>query len=200
MRISRTQLDEDRRRFFKLFTESTLEGSQDAAREMTTIADRQTEHNQKALSYYSLCLLMHTKSEKLLWPNSPLLVLLPSVDPNMVIGEEHDENRCTLLHQLVVLADPTRSDSSIYENQLTMGRQLIGHGANVNALAFPKGETPLHTACHSSVTTNLHFIQLLLKRVQIQMPRTIWAGHRLCIPSRGLPVRPNLCWGVLPRM
>jgi hypothetical protein len=167
---------------------------------MTTIADRQTEHNQKALSYYSLCLLMHTKSEKLLWPNSPLLVLLPSVDPNMVIGEEHDENRCTLLHQLVVLADPTRSDSSIYENQLTMGRQLIGHGANVNALAFPKGETPLHTACHSSVTTNLHFIQLLLKRVQIQMPRTIWAGHRLCIPSRGLPVRPNLCWGVLPRM
>jgi hypothetical protein len=170
-------LDEDQKRFFKLFTESTFEGRQAAAREMKKVVRRETEHNQKALLFNSFCLFARTDSEKLRWRNSPLRVFLKFVDPNVLSGHEHDEKRITLLHDLAYLADPTRSDYSTQENQLTMGRQLIRHGADVNAPAFPNGETPLHTACHSSVTTNLDFIQLLLKEdadpnAQDQLGRT----------------------------
>jgi ankyrin repeat protein len=157
-------LDEDEKRFFKLFTESTFEGRRAVAREMKKIVVRQTKHNPEVLLFHSLYLLIHTKSEKLiLWPNSPLLVLLRFADPNMLTGDEHDEIRTTLFDQLAILADPTSIDYSTQENQLTLGRQLIEHGANVNVPAVPYGDTPLHTACHSDVTTNLHFIQLLLE-------------------------------------
>jgi ankyrin repeat protein len=37
------------------------------------------------------------------------------------------------------------------------------HGASVNALAIPQGETPLHNACDSDNVTNLDFIELLLQ-------------------------------------
>jgi hypothetical protein len=160
-------LDEDGRRFFKLFTESTFEGSKAAARKMKKIVVRHTKHNRKVLLFHSLYLLIHTDSEKLLWPNSPLLVLLQFVDPNMLTGRDHEalqegENRHTLLHHLAMLADPTSSDYSTQENQLTLGRQLIEHGANVNTVTLPNGVTPLHSACHSTTTTNLDFIQLVL--------------------------------------
>jgi hypothetical protein len=159
--------NDDMKRFFKLFTESTFEGSKAAARKMKKIATRETTNNQKAMLLHSLILLIHTKSEKLLWPNSPLLVLLQFVDPNMLTGRDHEalqegENRHTLLHHLAMLADPTSSDYSIQENQLTLGRQLIEHGANVNTVTLPNGVTPLHSACHSTTTTNLDFIQLVL--------------------------------------
>jgi hypothetical protein len=161
-------LDEDGRRFFKLFTESTFEGSKAAARKMKEIVVRETRQSRIGLSFYSLHLLVHTKSEKLLWPNSPLLVLLQFVDPNMLTGRDHEalqegENRHTLLHHLAVLADPTSSDYSTQENQLTLGQQLIEHGANVNTVTLPNGVTPLHLACSSTTTTNLDFIQLLLE-------------------------------------
>jgi hypothetical protein len=155
-------LDDDMKRFFKLFKVSTLKGSQAAARKMKKIVVRETKYNQKALLFHSLHLLIHTDSEKLLWPNSPLLVLLQFVDPNVLSGHEHDEKRVTPLHHLAHLADPTSSDYSTQENQLTLGRQLIEHGTNVNAAAYPNGNTPLHHACHSTFTTNLDFIQLLL--------------------------------------
>jgi hypothetical protein len=48
--------------------------------------------------------------------------------------------------------------------QLILGRQLIKHGANVNAVGYPGNETPLHFACYSKRTTHLDFIQLLLKK------------------------------------
>jgi hypothetical protein len=68
------------------------------------------------LLYHSIFLLLHTDSEKLLWPNSPLLVLLQFVDPNMLTGPDHEEalqegeTGATLLHLLAYLADPTSSD------------------------------------------------------------------------------------------
>jgi hypothetical protein len=44
------------------------------------------------------------------------------------------------------LADPF--DYSTHENQLILAKQLlIEHGANVNAIECPHGETPLHKAC-----------------------------------------------------
>jgi hypothetical protein len=161
--------DEDGKRFFKLFTESTFKGSQAATRKMKKIVVRETtRHSRKVLLLRSLYLLVHTKSEKLLWPNSPLLVLLQFVDPNMLTGPYHErlqegETRTTLLQHLVILADPKSSDYSSQENQLTLGRQLLEHGANVNTAALPDGDTPLHLACNSEAPTNLDFIQLLLE-------------------------------------
>jgi hypothetical protein len=100
------------------------------------------------------------------WPNSPLLVLLQFVDPNVLSGHEHEalqegEKRRTPLHHLADLADP--SDYSTHENQLILAKQLIKHGADVNAVTRPKGETPLHNACCGVNVTNLDFVELLLK-------------------------------------
>jgi hypothetical protein len=156
-------LGKDGKRFFKYFTQSTLEGSQAAARKMKKIVIRETRHSRKVLLCHSIYLLIHTDSKKLLWPNCPFIVLLQFVDLNaldLVVG---DETRFTLLHYLARMADPTNIDYSTHENQLTLGRQLIEHGANVNALEFPNGHAPLHLACLSGTTTNLDFIQLLLE-------------------------------------
>jgi hypothetical protein len=165
-------LGEDEMRFFKLFKESTFEGSKAAARKMKKIAARETKHNQRALLWQSLCVLIQTNSEMLLWPNSPLLVLLQFVDPNGLGGRKHHDAlllqagkiRFTTLHTLAGMADPTSINYSTQENQLTLGRQLIEHGAYVNATAYPTGDTPLHFACSSEVSTNLDFIQLLLEK------------------------------------
>jgi hypothetical protein len=86
---------------------------------MKKIAARQTKYNQKALLFHSLYLLIHTDSEMLLWPNSPLLVLLQFVDPNMLWGNEREalqegETTLPLLHELACMADP--NDYSTHEN------------------------------------------------------------------------------------
>jgi hypothetical protein len=71
------QFDKEDKRFFKLFAESTFEGSRAAALEMRKIAERQTKDRQKALLFISLHLLVRSSnSEMLSWPNSPLLVML----------------------------------------------------------------------------------------------------------------------------
>jgi hypothetical protein len=167
-------LDEDGKRFFKLFEESTFEGSQAAARKMKKIAKRQTKNKQKFLLFHSLHLLACSDSAMLTWPNSPLLVMLQFVDPNVLIGPKvligRDEDEAlqegqkivTPLHLLTELAHPI--DYSTHENQLILAKQLIKHGANVNALTRPKGVTPLHNACCGCVVTNLEFVELLLKK------------------------------------
>jgi hypothetical protein len=157
----RRRLDEDGKRFFALFEESTFEGSQAAARKMKKIAKRQTKHIQTCHFFHSLHILAHSDSDMLSWPNSPLLVLLQFVDPNVLSGHEHQE-RFTPLHDLTDLAD--HSDYSTHENQLILAKQLIKHGANVNAVSRPEGETPLHNACWAIRMTNLDFIKLLLKK------------------------------------
>jgi hypothetical protein len=160
-------LDEDDKRFFKLFEESTFEGSRVAARKMRTIAKRKIKHNQKFLLLHSLHLLIHSDLEKLSWPNSPLLVLLQFVGPNVLSGREHEplqegDSRLTPLHLLAHLAGP--SDYSTHENQLILAKQLIEHGADVNAVSIPDGKTPLQHSCYAGVVTNLDFIELLLKK------------------------------------
>jgi hypothetical protein len=158
--------DGDDKRFFKLFQESTFERSQAAAREMKTIARRQTKHNQKFLLFHSFYLLVRSDSEMLSWPNSPLLVLLQFVDPNVLTGDEdapvqEGGTRCTLLHHLTDLASPR--NYSTHQNQLILAKQLIEHGANVNTVSLPHGLTPLHLACYADVVTNLDFVELLLE-------------------------------------
>jgi hypothetical protein len=165
-RVDRS-LDEDTKRFFNLFEESTFEGSRAAARKMRKIAKRRNKHDQKFLIFHSLRLLVRSSdSEMLSWPNSPLLVLLQLVDPNELSGHDNaplqeGETRATPLHHLTNLADPF--DYSTQENQLILARQLVEHGANVNAVSIPHGKTPLHSACYGGNVTNLDFVLFLLK-------------------------------------
>jgi hypothetical protein len=149
------RLDEDGKRLFKLFTESTFEGSKAAARKMKKIINRLTKQKRKALSTTSLYLLVHANSEKLLWPSSPLLVLLQFFDPNMLT-----EARGTLLHLLAYLADP--SDYLTHENQVILGRQLIEHGANVNAVCYP-----LHVTLQRRPTLTLFSSSWKMVRIRI---------------------------------
>jgi hypothetical protein len=82
-------LDEDVKLFFKLFEESTFEGSQATAQSMTTFAQRQTELDKKGMLHRSVHFLVRSSnSEMLSWPNSPLLVMLQFVDPNVPFGGE----------------------------------------------------------------------------------------------------------------
>jgi hypothetical protein len=152
-------LGEDGKRFFKLFTESTEDKSQAAARKMKKIAKRQTKHNQRLMLFHSLQFLLRSDLKMLSWLNSPLLVMLQFVDPNVLLGDE--ETRFTPLHDLADLADPF--DYSTHKNQVILAKQLIKHGANVNAVTSPDGKTPLQKACYSGNVTNLDFLKLLLK-------------------------------------
>jgi ankyrin repeat protein len=47
-------------------------------------------------------------------------------------------------------------------NQLILAKQLVEHGANVNAVET-HGKTPLHRACYSGNVTNLDFVEYLLE-------------------------------------
>jgi hypothetical protein len=160
-------LDEDMKRFFKLFQESTLEGSRAAARKMDKYAKRQTKRDQSFMLQHSLYLLVRSSnSEMLLWPNSPLLVLLGviTVNPNMLFGSEplqEGKSRGTPLCCLSSLA--ATCDYSTHEKQLILAKQLIEHGMDVNSVSSPGGESPLYVACHSCNVTNLDFVELLLK-------------------------------------
>jgi hemerythrin len=58
--------DLDLKRFFELFDESTVEGSQAAARKMKEIAKRQTKHNQEFLLFHSLSFLVRYSDSKML--------------------------------------------------------------------------------------------------------------------------------------
>jgi hypothetical protein len=150
--------DEGDKRFFKLFEESTFEGSQATAQSMTKFAKRQTELHKKVMLYHSVHFLVRSSnSEMLSWPNSPLLVMLQFVDPDMLLG---GESSGTLLHNLGDLADPV--DYSTHVNQLILAKQLVEHGANVaeNKQGMPP---PLHIACSSHVVTNLDFVEYLLE-------------------------------------
>jgi hypothetical protein len=113
-------LNEDLKQFFKLFQESTFEGSWAAARKMKKIANRQTKHNQKFLLIHSLYFLVRFSDSKMLsWVNSPLLVMLQFVDPSVLLGDEdaplqEGETRATPLHYLAYAAHP--NDYSTHEN------------------------------------------------------------------------------------
>jgi hypothetical protein len=162
-------LPEELKRFFRLFEESTFEGSPAAAREMKKIARRQPKRNKKFLLFQSLRILVRSDLEMLSWPNSPLLVMLQFVDPSVLTGTGNEDTphegnnaRVTLLHELAGLAAP--SDYSTHEKQLSLAKQLIERGANVNAVSIPHRQTPLHKACSWDMVTNLDFVELLLEK------------------------------------
>jgi hypothetical protein len=157
---SESSLDEDMNRFFRLFEESTEDGSRAAARKMRKIAKRQSKYNQRFLLFHSFYFLARSDSEKLRWPNCPLLVMLQFVDPNVL--SEGGPTWEALLHDSADLADPF--DILTHENQLILAKQLIEHGANVNAVSTSRGDTPLHKACHWANVTNLDFVELLLQK------------------------------------
>jgi hypothetical protein len=158
------------KQFFKLFQESTLEGSEAAALDMTEIVKYRSTDNKMFLLFHSLQLLIRcSNSEMLSWPNSPLLVLLQFVDPSVLSRPsmlsrhealQEDQSSFTPLHLLAELLDPR--DYLTHVNQLILAEQLIKHGANVNAASIPNGVTPLHSACYADVVTNLDLVELLL--------------------------------------
>jgi ankyrin repeat protein len=93
-------------------------------------------------------------------------VFLDFVDPNALTGDEYaplqeGAKRVTSLHGVANLADPIHY--STHENQLILAKQLIEHGANVNAVSIPQGSTPLHVACYRGTVTNLDFVEYLLE-------------------------------------
>ena len=67
----KNEFNDDVRRFFNLFTESTFEGRQAAAKEMRKIVQPQNTQNQKFLLFHSFCILVRSDWEMLSWPNSP---------------------------------------------------------------------------------------------------------------------------------
>jgi hypothetical protein len=157
--LEKRTLGEGKKRFFKLFEESTFEGSRATAQIMTRFAKRQRNPDKRFLLFHSLRVLIRSSnSEMLSWPNGPLLVMLQFVDPNVLFGDE--ESSVTLLHNLAVLADP--SEYFTHVNQLILAKQLVEHGANVNAVSIPGGLTPLHKACFSDNVINLDFVEYLL--------------------------------------
>jgi hypothetical protein len=152
-------LHEDDTRFFKLFEESTFEGSRAAARKMEKYSKRQVKGYQEFLLFHSLFFLVRSSnSEMLSWPNSPLLVMLELVVPNIVSGHEE----FTPLHHLADLEDTF--DYSTHENHIILAKQLTDHGANVNAVMTSDSRTPLHNACYSNNVTNLDFVEYLLEQ------------------------------------
>jgi hypothetical protein len=188
--ITERNLDEGKKRFFNLFRESTFERSRDAAKKMKKYAKRQCKQNQEFLLYHSLYLLIRFDSDMLSWPNSPLLVLLQFVDPNVLFGDEPTalqagENRYTPLHHLVDLADPF--DYSTHEKQLILAKQLIEHGANVNAVVIPNGKTPLHDACSWENVTNLDFVELLVKEGADPNIQDYWGATPLMCTTWAAP-------------
>lgn len=55
-----------------------------------------------------------------------------------------------------------RSDYAAHEVQLILAKQLVEHGANVNAVSSV-GRAPLHKACFAGVATNLDLVEFLLE-------------------------------------
>jgi hypothetical protein len=86
--------------------------------------------------------------------------MLQIVDPNELFGLYSHDTRETLLHYFADLAEPF--DYSTHENQLILSKQLIEHGANVNAISDEDSKTPLHKAYSSGNVINLDFVEYLL--------------------------------------
>jgi hypothetical protein len=118
------------------------------------------KQNREFLLFLSLNHLFRSDVKKLERPSSPLLVLLKLVDPN-VLSEDDGNPRVTPLTYLADMLDPF--DYSTHGIQHILAKQLIEHGANVNAVSIPQGKTPLHLACGAINVTNLNFVELLLK-------------------------------------
>jgi hypothetical protein len=183
--ISEHDLPSSEKRFFKLFEESTFEGSRAAAQKMKKYAKGQHKNTQKFLLIQSLYVLIRSPSEKLLWPNSPLLVILQFVDANVLHAGADGDEEFTPLHHLADMANPF--DYSTHVNQLILAKQLVEHDANVNFVSHPQGRTPLHNACASINVTNLDFVEYLLREGADPNAQDYLGGTPLMYTMPGAP-------------
>jgi hypothetical protein len=81
---------------------------------MKKIINQQSKHNQKIMLFHSIFILLHTDSEKLLWHNSPLLVLLQCFPGNELEAlQEEGGPLCStswpFLQTLVTTQEPTKT-------------------------------------------------------------------------------------------
>jgi hypothetical protein len=80
--------------------------------------------------------------------NSPLLVMLEFVDPNVLLGDEETGE-----------PTPRRFTTPTRENQLSLAK-LVEHGTNVNAVSSPNAKIPLHSACDAAIMTNKSCLEM----------------------------------------
>jgi hypothetical protein len=127
---------------------------------MKKIASEMPANDKLVFLHVMCCLLLHAKPWQVDLPTSPVKILLQvGVDVN-AIPEDGVYNCLTLL------AAQNSERESFKKNQVTIARQLIEGGAQVNLPSLEEGAgliAPLYFACASCSYTNLDFIQLLIE-------------------------------------
>ena len=127
---------------------------------MKTIASKMPANDKIVFLHAMCCLLLHAKPWQVDLPTSPVKILLQvGVDANAI--PEKGVYNC-----LTLLAAQHSDKETFKKNQVTIARQLIEGGADVNRPSLEDGAgliAPLYFACSSAHCTNLDFIQLLLE-------------------------------------
>jgi len=153
----------DFRRMMSLFIESKTEVDHtETKQKMKRIFMKQTKYGKKVFLFRCLGPLCYMKRSHLRLETSPLLLVLKYVDASVLSGPDGDPTGSTALHWVAEMKDPAKKIT--HKNQVFLARQLLDHGANVNARAGREHMrcTPLFRATHSNVSTNLDLIKLLL--------------------------------------
>lgn len=127
---------------------------------MKNIAKTIPTNDQIVFMHAMCCLLLYAKPWQIDLPTSPLKILLQvGVDANAI--PENGVYNC-----LTLLAAQHSEKGSFKQNQVTIARNLVEAGADVNRSSLRDGAgliAPLYFACFSTHYTNLDFIQLLLE-------------------------------------
>lgn len=154
----------DCKKLFELFR-ATESDEENRLEKMTKIVKRIPMVMREFLLQQAIAVMLSFSTKSIERPTSPVLVLLRAgeVGPNFlshfVDTRTPDNMSYTALHYLAELTTP---DVEKMERQVVIAKQLIGHGADVNARAAPgqNNISPLHKAC--SICTNLDLIKLFL--------------------------------------
>jgi hypothetical protein len=149
--------DADFAQFCKLFQESKPGGRRATALKMKQIALRQDQDTRETWVLPILMEVAHVDVDRLMWPSSPLLVLLACLvdhNPTAPLGGIHQQFWFSWLASL------THPDGHhiYYTRQILLAKQLVSFGVDVNAGDW----TPLYFACSTRVI-NLEYIEFLLQ-------------------------------------
>jgi hypothetical protein len=130
---------------------------------MHKIARQQDHHTRESWVLIILNQLSRIYVERLMWPSSPLLVLLDC----MVACHPFYDSPLGGIHQPLwfnCLAKQTYPDDHCiwYASQILLANQLVKFGIDVNT-GISDGSTPLHNACCSTGVINLEYIEFLLQ-------------------------------------
>jgi hypothetical protein len=161
-----SSMPENCKKLYELFR-ATVPNEETRLKQMVKIVKRIPMVHKEWLVFQSMAILQCFSVKSLEQPTSPLLVLLGDggVDPSFLSHDidikTPDETSTTPLHFLTSLTIP---DFDKMKRQVCIAKQLIEHGADVNARAGTAwgSHSPLFTTCHSSICTNLDLIKLLL--------------------------------------